>query len=257
MARIFSPLSQCPIKSLLLLLAVMLYSCGSSEPAYDFTAIEEDESHIYYEISDEIEEDETISAYLQPYVRDMARIMDRVLTVSEGSFERSNPEGALGNLTADIVRYRATAEMRETVDVSIINNGGLRTPLPEGEVTTGHIYELMPFENHIAVLRFTGEQLLDIVDELASANGEPVSGIRFRIDNDAARDVLVDSMQVDRESYYWVATNNWMADGGGASSTLWEPEERRDLDVLIRDAIIEYLRGKESISPYLDQRVRN
>ncbi len=236
--------------------AIILASCGSTDQARLAPAADED-SHVYYDIDGEIEADEAISAYIQPYIRDMARTMNRVLTVSEGSFERDTPEGTLGNLAADIVRYRATAEMREKVHVSIMNNGGLRVPLPEGEVTVGNIYELMPFENHITVLEFTGEQLLRIADELAGVNGEAVSGIRFRITDGIARDVLVDSSTVDPDSRYWVATNNWMADGGGPSPTLWEPKQRRDLDVMIRDAIIEYISRKETISPYLDNRVRN
>lgn len=240
---------------LLFLIGIVFTSCSTSEEVYDYSPAGEE--HIYYEINEEIEDDEAISAFIEPYVREMARTMDQVITVSEGSFTKAQPEGALGNLAADIVRYRATTEMGERVHVSIMNNGGLRVPLPEGEITVGHIYELMPFENHITVLRFSGEQLRQIADELAEVNGEPVSGLRFRIKNGNARDVLVDSMNVDPDRYYWVATNNWMADGGGDVSTLWEPEQRRDLDVLIRDAIIDYMRNRESIEPNIDRRIRN
>jgi len=244
------------IRLLSLLTALLLLTqCGTPERIYEYHPSEKD--HIYYDIDDTIGDDETISEYIGPYVREMARTMNRVLTVSEGPFERGKPEGALGNLSADIVRYRATAELRKRVDVSVMNNGGLRVPLPEGEITVGHIYELMPFENYIAVLRFSGEQIRQIADELAAVNGEAVSGIRFRIVDGRARDILVDSLSVDPERHYWLATNNWMADGGGDAPTLWEPLERRNIDILIRDAIIEYLRVKESIAPYTDQRIRN
>ncbi len=234
---------------------LILTHCGTTEQVYDYTPA--DEAHIYYDIDGTLEDDEDISEYIAPYVRSMARTMNRVITISEGAFERGKPEGALGNLAADIVRYRATAGMGKRVDVSVMNNGGLRVPLPEGKITVGHIYELMPFENYIAVLRFTGEQLKQIADELASVNGEAVSGIRFRIVDGKARDILVDSLSVDPDRHYWVATNNWMADGGGDAPTLWEPLERRNIDVLIRNAIIEYLNVRETIAPYIDQRIRN
>lgn len=234
-------------------LLIFLLSCASSEEIIESA----DPVFYHYRLDENSKEDEAMALYIEPYVREMAGRMNRVLTISEGSFQKQKPEGALGNLSADIVRYRATNEMGKLVHVSIINNGGLRAPLSKGEITVGDIYELMPFENHIAVLRFSGKQLVQIADELASVNGEAVSGIRFRIDDGKARDILVDSKNVKPEAYYWVATNNWMADGGGASATLWEPLERRDLDVLIRDAIIDYLRQKESIEPYVDQRIRN
>lgn len=239
----------------LLISLLFLASCGSTGTVYEYHSTKED--HLYYEIDNSLPDDPEMAAYLAPHIRDMAKKMDRVITVSDGIFEKSSPEGPLGNLTADIVRSRATAEMRETVHVGILNNGGLRVPLPQGEITVGHIYELMPFENYIAVLRFNGKQLLSIADELARVNGEPVSGIRFRIVDGQARDVLVDSDNVDPDAYYWVATNNWMADGGGASSTLWEPLERVNLDVLIRDAIIHNLEKKPVISPATDHRIRN
>lgn len=242
-------------RPLFLFALLFLAQCGTTERSYDYTPA--DETHIYYEIDGAIEDDEAISEFIEPYVRDLARTMDRVITTSEGAFERGKPEGALGNLSADIVRYRATAEMGKRVDVSVMNNGGLRVPLPEGNITVGHIYELMPFENYIAVLRFTGEQLTQIANELASVNGEAVSGIRFRIVDGKVRDILVDSLSVDPDRHYWVATNNWMADGGGDAPTLWDPIERRNINVLIRDAIIEYLNGRESIAPYIDQRIRN
>ncbi len=239
----------------LLLALFLLTQCGSAERVYEHEAAEFD--HIYYDIDIGIEDDRAMSELIGPYVRDMGRTMNRVLTVSEGPFERGQPEGALGNLSADIVRYRATAEMRKRVDISVMNNGGLRVPLPEGEITVGHIYELMPFENYIAVLRFSGEQIKKIADELAAVNGEAVSGIRFRIVDGKARDILIDSLSVDPDRHYWLATNNWMADGGGDAPTLWEPLERRNVNILIRDAIIEYLRARESIAPYIDQRIRN
>ena len=239
-----------------LFLALLFFTqCRTSETAYDYHPSQE-EFH-YYGIDGSIQPDDGMAEFIGPYVREMSKTMNRVLTVSVGSFEKANPEGPLGNLSADIVRYRATTEMGERVHISVMNNGGLRIPLPEGEITVGHIYELMPFENYIAVLQFTGKQIQQLADELAAINGEAVSGIRFRISDGKARDVLIDSLSVDSDRLYWVATNNWMADGGGGAPTLWEPLERRNINILIRDAIIEYLQGKEAIAPYTDQRIRN
>ncbi len=250
-----SALKQFLRKLILLFITLFVSSCGSSDYLYVHTPA--DESHTYYEIDADIEDDEKVSAYIAPYIRDMENSMGQVLTVSEGPFESAVPEGALGNLVADIVRYRAIAEMRANVHVSVINNGGLQVPLPEGEITVGHIYYLIPSENKITVLKFSGTQLEKIARELAAVNGEPVSGIRFRIVDGTARDILVDSMNLDPNRYYWVATSTWLADGGGDVPTLWEPVERRNFDVLIRDALKDYLWAQETISPYVDQRVRN
>lgn len=210
----------------------------------------------YHEITGEIIPDEAMAYFIEPYVAPIRHTMNRVLTVSEGSFTRAQPEGTLGNLAADILRSRAAYEMRTRVDVAIMNNGGLRIPLPEGDITVGQIFELMPFENHITVLKFSGNQILKLAGEIAAMGGEPVSGLRMRIQDGMARDVLVGHQNVNPERFYWVATNNWMADGGGDMPTLWEPIERVDHDLLIRDAFIEYLNHQTVIQPNIDHRLR-
>jgi len=63
-------------------------------------------------------------------------------------------ESALGNLYADLL-LTATAG----ADVAILNGGGLRAPLPAGELTYGQLYESQPFDNRVAKLRLTGAEL--------------------------------------------------------------------------------------------------
>lgn len=242
---------------ILYVLALTLVSCSAARNAsdhetYDFTGFE----YWNYSVADFIEPDASVDSIIDPYRVDIEDQLNSVLTYSAEIIEKGQPEGALGNLTADILRNRATREMDETVHISILNNGGLRVPLPRGEVTVSHIFELMPFENYITVLKLTGEQVIRLANEIASAGGEPVSGIRFRINNGMADDVLVGNKTVDPEMTYWVATNNWLADGGGDMPVLWNPLERHDIPVLIRDAFIEYLKHVPSIEPEKDSRIR-
>ncbi|MEX0772440.1 MAG: 5'-nucleotidase C-terminal domain-containing protein [Balneolales bacterium] len=245
-------LLDCQIISVLLLFS--LIGCSSSKEILDLDA---DSTHAEnLEVTDVIKPDEEMANYLEPYAAPVREKMDHVLTVSEGSFTVSQPEGALGNLAADIIRSRATYEMRARVDIAIMNNDRLRTPLLEGEITVGHIFEMMPFANHITVLRFSGSQILDIADEIAEKGGGPVSGMRMRIQDGKARDVLIGHRQVNPGRDYWVATTDWMANGGGDMPTLWYPLERVDHELLARDAILDYLSNKSAIQPKIDYRLR-
>ncbi|MCA1802418.1 MAG: 5'-nucleotidase C-terminal domain-containing protein [Rhodothermaceae bacterium] len=242
---------------ILFFVAVMMVSCSASkkvveQETYLFTGFD----HWNYSMADFIENDDVIAAIIEPYKSDIQDQLNTVLTRSTAIIERGQPEGPLGNLTADILRNRATREMNETVHIAILNNGGLRVPLPAGPVNIGHIFELMPFENHITILKLTGDQVITLADEIAAAGGEPVSGIRFRINNGKAEDVLVGNKSADPDANYWVATNNWLADGGGDMPTLWSPQERRDMQILIRDAFIEYLKFMPAIEPVTDSRIR-
>ncbi|TVP77286.1 MAG: hypothetical protein EA353_10595 [Puniceicoccaceae bacterium] len=210
----------------------------------------------YLALDDTVEPDADMQAFLLKYTEALNREMNRRIAVSRTVIESGQPESALGNLTADITREHASRYLGREVDIALLNRGGLRTPIPEGDVTVGMIYELMPFENYITLLKFSGDQIRAIANELAIEGGEPVSGLQLRIDGDRATDILVGGVPLRSDHYYWLATNNWMADGGGPVPTLWEPVERRDTGILLRDAFIESIESQRQLSPTTEGRIR-
>jgi 2',3'-cyclic-nucleotide 2'-phosphodiesterase (5'-nucleotidase family) len=237
---------------LLWVLAIaFLVSCGTLGSNQPSRSGEE-----YYQISSEIQEDPEIAALIAPYVNRMRSRMNQVIAWSAQPMIKGQPESTLGNLSADIVRFRAVRELEKPVHIAVVNNGGLRIPLPEGNITVGHIYELMPFENTITVLRLSGSQVRQMANQIASGGGEPVSGIRFRIQSGLATDILVNYEPLDEQREYLVATNNYMADGGGDITVLWDPIERIETGVLIREAMIEYIRMQRHLDYELEQRIR-
>lgn len=246
------------LPGVLLLSLILTGACSSSgttaeeSMAYERAAFSSD----YTALDGEVSPDAEIQAFLNEYAEALNREMGRRITVSTATIERGQPESPLGNLTADITREHASRALGREVDIALLNRGGLRTPIPEGDVTVGMIFELMPFENYITLLKFSGAQIRDIANELAIEGGEPVSGLRMRIEGERARDILVGGDPLRENQTYWLATNNWMADGGGPVPTLWEPIERRDTTTLLRDAFIESLNTRSEISPQTDGRIR-
>ena len=236
---------------IIFLLAFTLQSCAILN-----TGSQSQSNETYYQVSNEIVEDPEIAALLSPYITQMKSRMNQVIAYSETEMTRGQPEGILGNMSADIVRFRAIRELGKPVQIGVVNNGGLRVPLPQGDITVGHIFELMPFENTISVLTLSGDQVQRMADQLAAIGGEAVSGIRFRINNGKATDILVNYEPLNPDRTYLVATNNYMADGGGPIEELWRPIHRVDIDVLIRDAMIEYLRSRRHLNYELEQRIR-
>ncbi len=210
----------------------------------------------YYRLDQDVPEDPDVAARVTPYRAELKEIMERPLTTSTAVMPMEKPESALGNLMADILRHEANTAFEEEVHIALMNGRGLRITLPEGTIRVRTIYELMPFENHIAVLQFTGTQLAALADEIARYGGEPISGMHFVFHNGQARDIEVNGQPLDLERHYWLATNNWMANGGGELPTLWSPRNRVDLPVLIRDAFIEHLDGLTRLEPRLDGRIR-
>lgn len=237
--------------------AILLFTflgCSSSKGTltYQIKSAQGD-NHI---VNDDIEPDEDMAYFIEPYAGPIRARMNRVLTVSEGTFTVNQPEGSLGNLVADITRSRATYLTRARVDIAVLSNNRLRSPLSEGEITVSDVFDVMPFDYSITVMKFSGRQILNIADEIAAAGGEPISGMRLRIQDGKASDVLIGYRSIDPEQEYLLATSNWAAEGGGDISTLWEPLDRTDHELLIRDALVDYLNNRSTIQPQIDYRLR-
>jgi 2',3'-cyclic-nucleotide 2'-phosphodiesterase (5'-nucleotidase family) len=204
------------------------------------------------EVDASIPGDRAADSLIAPYRATVAERMNEPLAVSPMPMDRDNPEGMLGALVADIVLARARAETGLPVDVCVLNNGGLRVPWPAGVITLGLVYEVMPFDNLITVVRITAAEMDTLASEIASHDGEPVSGLSLHIvkappapgetrPRRTASDVKVGGVPIEGREY-WVATHDYLANGGGGLSALWQPLEKRVTTVFVRDAIADALR---------------
>jgi 2',3'-cyclic-nucleotide 2'-phosphodiesterase (5'-nucleotidase family) len=136
--------------------------------------------------------------------------------------------------------------MREQVkaDLALQNSGGLRADLAAGIVTRGSVYEVMPFDNTIYTLDLTGAEVkLALEQSLQFGRVTQVSGIAYRYDS--ARPelqrvtalTLVNGAPLEPTRGYRVACNNFMATGGDNYSALSKGANRRDTELLVRDAM--------------------
>lgn len=104
-----------------------------------------------------------------------------------------NQEAPLGNFCADA--YRTILN----TDIAIINGGGIRAGLPQGNITFNDIYTMFPFENLAATADITGANLMDLLEMSVSlAPGEyggfmQVSGVKFEYDPTIPSPIVYDA----------------------------------------------------------------
>lgn len=160
-------------------------------------------------------------------------------------------ESPIGSLVADVMRSTTGA------DVGLQNNGGLRAELPEGPVTRGAIYQVIPFENSIVTLSLKGSELRRVLEEaLASERVVQVSGIRYRFDlgrpSGSRVTALMDeqSRPLDEQRVFRVACNDYMADGGDDLVTLKRGQSRVDTTIGLREALEEEVRERSARGPF-------
>ena len=213
----------------------------------------------FTQIGDGIAPAADIEAMIAPYRAQLEEQLAVVLGHAEGDFVKDDPEGTLDNLVAEALLHAARRHSGDTVHASLVNEGGLRVPLAAGPILMRHAYELLPFENFVVVLSLTGAQMEELADEIAATTGEPIAGWTMELNGDDAVDVRVGGEAIDPDRTYRLATVDYLVNGGGAWSVLWEVEAgaREDLDILIRTAFVEYLAEMGTVTPVLDGRIRN
>lgn len=143
-------------------------------------------------------EDENIKSFILPYADSLSKTMNEVLIVSAQPLTKEQPESLLGNFVADIVFKRGNEKYKQMggdkIDMCVLNNGGLRSALPAGNITIGKLYELMPFENEMVVLSLKGEKMQELFNYIAATGGVPVSNIKLGISDAKARRIKINTL---------------------------------------------------------------
>jgi 2',3'-cyclic-nucleotide 2'-phosphodiesterase (5'-nucleotidase family) len=201
------------------------------------------------EINNELSTNDFSETTISPYRVELASKMNEVINTSLIDMEVGTPEGLLGNFVCDLTFIKAKEISDKPVDFCLLNNGGLRTPLPKGEITRGKIFELMPFENEIVIVELSGENMLDLIDYIKTKSlmtnsrkaGVPVSGLRMIINNDKVSEVKIGTFAFDKSKNYRVATSDYLSNGGDHMGFFLDPISIENTGIKLRDAILTHI----------------
>jgi 2',3'-cyclic-nucleotide 2'-phosphodiesterase (5'-nucleotidase family) len=208
--------------------------------------------------------DSAIISFIEPYKSKMEGEMKTVIAESVYPMERGLPEGRLGDFVSDAcmaegIKIYYPSDNKQ-IDFAFFNHGGLRRPLPSGNITRGDVFELMPFENELVVLTLDGVVVKKIFNFIASKGGAPVSNVRFRIVEKQAIDITIDGQPLDTTKTYKALTSDYLANGGDSFDMLTNAK-RETTGLKVRDAIMQYMIGIKNqgkkIEVNIDGRITN
>jgi len=213
------------------------------------------------------EEEAPTSAYPAPdpdteqqldgYRDSLEKSMGKKVATVRDTLRFGKPESALNNIVADALRFQAASKLRQFVHVGIIGEESFNLYFVPGIITRGDVYEFIPYDNDLVVLTMDGHKLMELIKQVAKLGGAPISGVRFRIDNEGnPNSVLVNAEVVDLNAEYLVATTSWAANGGDKFPALWNVSNRIDLDLSIQEVYVNHFSNLIELTASTDGRIR-
>jgi 5'-nucleotidase len=164
------------------------------------------------------------------------------------SYEAESP---LGSALADALR-----EM-EKADVALMNSGGLRSDVPAGELTFGNVYEVLPFDNTIATLTLTGEELQRLLLSAYGAkkgvfqqSGLQITLSRCPTQNRLRAVTLANGKPIQPTAVYRVVTSDFLVRGGDGLGPVMTSVAKDKIDLGerrpegLREALVSFWKKK-------------
>ncbi len=199
-----------------------------------------------YRITDTHPKDSLLQSVIKPYSDSVNRSMNSVVGMADETLEKSMPRSTLGYFMTDAYLHMAAQKFQTTVDVAFMNYGGIRlTQLPAGSITTGKIFELMPFDNLLILQRLKGTELQVLLDLIAAKGGWPVAGMTMQIKNKKAVNVMIGGKPLNPSAMYVTANSDFVANGGDDAAML-RTIPQQNVGYLMRDALFDYIQWLKS-----------
>ncbi|WP_276498011.1 5'-nucleotidase C-terminal domain-containing protein [Pontibacter litorisediminis] len=186
--------------------------------------------------------DPQMEAQIVPYREEVTVKMSEVVGTAPVALGKGEYESPLGNFVVDLQLAQAAPLYGKPIDLSLTTNGGLRVPLPEGEITTGHVFELMPFENELVVLTLKGETVKQLFDYAAEKKFAPIGNATYTVQNGKATAIKINGQPFDPARTYTLVTSDYLAGGGDGLKMLKDAVQTERLGLLLREAILQQIR---------------
>ncbi|MBA4744201.1 MAG: 5'-nucleotidase C-terminal domain-containing protein [Muricauda sp.] len=213
-------------------------------------------------IDSTIAQTDSIASFVEPYKNRINEVLDSTLAYAPKPLLLNDGErtSSMGNLMADIVFEQASpifnSRTGKKLDFVVLNAGGVRSIISEGDVSARNAYEVMPFENYIEVVELSGSATRQLINFVAkSSRRHPVSGIQIITDkNRSLENVNIQGQPFDENRNYYVATSDYLVNGGPSVGFFDEIISTTETDYLLRNAIIDYFKKVDTLKAVVDNR---
>lgn len=205
---------------------------------------------------------DSIENFIAPFRERVNDVMDANLAYAPKTMSKHDGERntTAGNLMADVILQQAGPIFKRrtgnTIDFVVFNHGGIRSIVSKGVVTTRTAYQVMPFENRIAVVEMSGPAVRELVSFLINASRpHPISGLQIILNKDnSLQSVNVNGEPFDENRNYFVATSDYLVQGGDNMGFFKNKTDVHFMDYMVRNALIDYFTKVDTLTSQVDDR---
>jgi 5'-nucleotidase len=186
-----------------------------------------------------------------PHVRVPGQSHDTAGVLEHGSL--------IAPIVADALLWKAKSMKSKETQIVIQNAGNVRCDRPEGDITIGQVYELLPYCNTLVMFDLKGRQVKEVLKMAVIKGGGAfpyTSGLRYTADLNKMGDAFFTVIEMhtgdgwlplkDNETYH-IATNSFIASGKDGYAVFEKVKEKEDTGFVVAEIFIEYVKTFETL----------
>lgn len=186
--------------------------------------------------------DPEMSSLVQKYKSKLNLEMNEVIGEAPQTLTKTGTQSVLANFTADAMQEYATG-LWGAVDFAVINNGGLRTTLNQGNITVGDVYEIYPFENRLVLLELSGKAVKQLFESFIKYKMEGFSkNVQLILKDKSIESLTIGGKPLDEKATYRAVTVDYLAEGNSGMEAFTQATHYTDSNIILHDAMIEYIK---------------
>ncbi len=193
-----------------------------------------------------------------PHVRVPGQSHDTAGVLENGSL--------IAPIVADALLWKAKSMKNKETQIVIQNAGNVRCDRPEGDITIGQVYELLPYCNTLVKFDLKGKQVREGLKMAVIKGGGAfpyTSGLRYTADLNKMDDAFFSVIEMhtedgwlplkDNETYH-IATNSFIASGKDGYAVFEKVKEKEDTGFVVAEIFMEYVKTFKTLK-YPEKRV--
>ncbi|GAB6073351.1 bifunctional metallophosphatase/5'-nucleotidase [Nautilia lithotrophica] len=192
-----------------------------------------------------------IEEIIKKYKPKIDILMNKVIAKSKTDLSNQRvPNHRSFSAVAQYVAFAFYNKTKNLTDFALINAGDIRGEIPQGNITLGQIYNILPFKNSLVILEIKGKILKTTLQNAVSRAMKGNSGAfpylanaEMKIKNSKIVELKINGKPIKDEKIYKFVTISYIANGGDYYKE-FKNLKKEDTGFIEDEVFIEFIKNK-------------